>query len=177
MTSPTDVTRSDRYGLTRKKNITLTDSAHDQIEAWAEENDCYFSVAIETLALLGLGNDDASLMPRLVENAVERILNWQFQRIAKLLSVVAISATEANLKADILLLQLIRQEAEVDPDGFVDNMSVSTNPAHALDARIRRMRDDIKTMAHKQALSELKRPLDRLDELLVPADEEDADGQ
>lgn len=177
MTTQNGASRADRYGLTRKKNITITESAHEQIEAWALANDCYFSVAIETLALIGLGNEDATLLPRLVENAVERILNWQFHRMAKLLSVTALSAAEANLKVDALLLQRIRQEAEDDPDNFVANMTVSSDPADGPARRIRQMRDDIKELAHEQALEQLKRPLDQIDELLSPDGDEEVSNE
>src|SRR5690606_27212087 len=98
----------------------------------------------------------------------ERILNWQFHRMAKLLSLTALNAAEANLKVDALLLQLIRQEAEAAPDNFVANMTVSSDPADQPARRIRRMRDDIKTLAHEQALEQLKRPLEQIDSLLSP---------
>ena len=177
MTIQNGASRAERYGLTRKKNITITESAHDQIEAWAQANNCYFSVAIETLALIGMGNEDATLLPRLVENAVERILNWQFHRMAKLLSMTALSAAEANLKVDALLLQLIRQEASADADHFVANMTVSSDPVDRRARRIRRMRDDIRALAHQQALEQLKRPLEQIDDLLSPDGDEEVSGE
>lgn len=155
-TTPVDATRQERYGVTRRKNITITESSHRQIEAWAEENGAYFSVAIETLALIGLGVEDAALLPRLVGNTVERVFQRQFHRLAKLLAVTAIAAAESNLKADALLLQLIRREAAADPDRFVQNMTVSSDPAQRTDARIRQMRDDMKAMIHAQAVAQLK---------------------
>ena len=142
------------------ENITITESSHRQIEAWAEENGAYFSVAIETLALIGLGVEDAALLPRLVGNTVERVFQRQFHRLAKLLAVTAIAAAESNLKVDALLLQLIRREAAADPDRFVQNMTVSSDPAERLDARIRQMRDDMKAMIHAQAIAQLKPSLE-----------------
>jgi len=159
-TTPVDATRQERYGVTRRKNITITESSHRQIEAWAEENGAYFSVAIETLALIGLGVEDAALLPRLVGNTVERVFQRQFHRLAKLLAVTAIAAAESNLKVDALLLQLIRREAAVDPDRFVQNMTVSSDPTERLDARIRQMRDDMKAMIHAQAIAQLKPSLE-----------------
>jgi hypothetical protein len=155
-----DATRQERYGVTRRKNITITGSAHQQIEEWAETNGAYFSVAIETLALIGLGIQDAALLPRLVENTVERVFQRQFHRLAKLLAVTAIAAAETNLKVDAMLLQLIRREAAADPERFVQNMTVSSDPAERLDARIRQMRDDMKAMTHAQALAQLKASLE-----------------
>lgn len=159
-TTQVDATRQERYGVTRRKNITITESGHRQIEKWAEENGAYFSVAIETLALIGLGVEDAALLPRLVENTVERVFQRQFHRLAKLLAVTAIAATESNLKMDALLLQLIRREAEADPDRFVHNMTVSSDPAERRDARIRQMRDEMKAMTHAQAVARLKPSLE-----------------
>jgi hypothetical protein len=170
-------TRAERYGATRKKNITITDSAHEQIAVWAEEHGTYFSVAIETLALIGLGNDEAALMPRLVENAVERVLRWQLNRLARILTIAAASATEANLKADTLLLHLIRQEAAEDPEHFVQNMAVSADPNDRLAARIRRMRDDVRSMTRHQAADQLRRPLAEIRQLLDGEVEVSDDGQ
>ena len=84
----------------------------------------------------------------------------QFHRLAKLLAVTAIAAAESNLKVDALLLQLIRREAAVDPDRFVQNMTVSSDPTERLDARIRQMRDDMKAMIHAQAIAQLKPSLE-----------------
>lgn len=170
-------TRAERYGATRKKNITITDFAHEQIEAWAEEHGYYFSVAIETLALIGLGNDEAALMPRLVENAVERVFRWQLNRLARILTIAAASATEANIKADTLLLHLIRQEAEEDPEHFAQNMAVSADPNDRLAARIRRMRDDVRAMTRQQSADRLRRPLAEIIELLDGEVEVSDDGQ
>jgi hypothetical protein len=175
MTMQVDATRQERYGVTRRKNITITESAHQQIEEWAEANGAYFSVAIETLALIGLGVEDAALLPRLVENTVERVFQRQFHRLAKLLAATAIAAAETNLKVDALLLQLIRREAAADPERFVKNMTVSSDPAERLAARIRQMRDDMKAMTHAQAVAQLKPSLK--DVLLLLDWEESAPGE
>jgi hypothetical protein len=175
MTTQVDATRQERYGVTRRKNITITESAHRQIEEWAEANGAYFSVAIETLALIGLGVEDAALLPRLVENTVERVFQRQFHRLAKLLGATAIAAAETNLKVDALLLQVIRREAAADPERFVQNMTVSSDPAERLAARIRQMRDDMKAMTHAQAVAQLKPSLE--DVLLLLDWEENASGE
>jgi hypothetical protein len=156
MDTQTDTLRQERYGATCRKHISITESAHKQIEEWAEANDMYYSVAIETLALLGLGIDDAALLPRLVENSVERIFRRRFHRLSKLLAATTIAAAESNLKVDAMLLQLIRREAQADPKGFVQNMTVSSNSANLLDASIRRMRDEMKAMIHAQVVDQLK---------------------
>jgi hypothetical protein len=126
----------------------------------------YFSVAIETLALMSLGIDEPTRLPRLVENTVERVFRQQFHRLAKLLAATAITAADSNLKVDAMLLQLIRREAQADPKGFVQNMTVSSNSANSLDANIREMRDEMKEMTHAQAVAGLKASLKNVLHLL-----------
>ena len=114
--------REDRYGKTERKNLTLTNEMVEAVQAYADRHGLYFSVAIETLALMGLGHTAAESFPRLVANLLERIFNRQFNRFAKLLSYTAISAQEANEKVDFLILQLFRREAQQNPDNFINAM-------------------------------------------------------
>jgi hypothetical protein len=159
MNTQTDTTRQERYGITRKKNISITESAHTQIEEWAGENDMYFSVAIETLALLGLGIDDAARLPRLVSSVLEKSLNRHFRRFAKLISYAAIAAEETSRKSDILLLQQIWQQARQDPEHFIRNMQVSLERSIQPDARVRALRDQLSAEAHEEAVKRLRQPL------------------
>jgi hypothetical protein len=108
---------------------------------------------------MGLGQTTAETLPRLVANLLERALNRQFNRFAKLLSLAAISAEEANYKADVLLLQTIWREARLDPDNFAGNLMVSADPADQPDALARRLRDELKADAHEAAVARLKKPL------------------
>lgn len=156
MSTQIDATREERYGATRRKNITITEASHQKIEEWAELNGTYFSVAIETLALVGMGVEDVTLLPRLVENVVERVFQRQFHRLAKLLAATAITAADTDLKVDALLLQLIRREALADSKGFAKNLKVSSDPNDKLAASIRRARDQMKAMTHAQAVARLK---------------------
>ena len=172
--NPTDTTRKARYGATRRTHISLTHLAYDQIQAWAEAQGLTFSAALESLALIGLGQETAEALPHLVNSMLERLLARQFNRFAKLLALTALSAEEANLKLDNLLLNLIRQEALADPVHFVRNMAVSSDPHNRTAQQIRQMRAEIKRGAQAAALQRLKRPLSP-DELLLspPADDED----
>lgn len=167
-------TRSERYGRTQKKTLTLTQEAIEAIESWAEAHDLYFSVAIESLAMMGLGRQSAETLPRLVANLLERTLNRQFNRFAKLLSLAAIAAEEANWKADALLLQHIWREARQDPDGFTGNLAVSMDPADRPAARSRQLRDQLRKEAHEDAVQRLKQPL-AANEALLEREEEEAD--
>lgn len=172
--NPTDTTRKARYGATRRTHISLTYLAYDQIQAWAEAQGLTFSAALESLALMGLGQETAEALPHLVNSMLERLLARQFNRFAKLLALTALSAEEANLKLDNLLLNLIRQEALADPVHFVRNMAVSSDPHNRTAQQIRQMRAEIKRGAQAAALQRLKRPLSPAELLLSPpADDED----
>lgn len=151
--------RQERYGKTEKKTLTLTNEAIDTIQAYADRHGLYFSVAIESLALMGLGQTTAETLPRLVSNLLERALNRQFNRFAKLLSAAAISAGEVNYKTDVLLLQTIWREARLDPANFIEKMQISANPNDRPDALARQIRDEICAGAHETAVARLKKPL------------------
>lgn len=164
--TPWHESRQDRYGKTEKKTLTLTHEAIDTVQAYADRHGLYFSVAIESLALMGLGQTTAETLPRLITNLLERVLNRQFNRFAKLLSRAAIAAEETNYKADVLLLQTIWREARLDPDHFIENMQVSAAPQDQPDALARQIRDEICAGAHDEALTRLKKPLGENDILL-----------
>jgi hypothetical protein len=170
-----DTTREARYGVTRKKHITVTLEGHDRIEAWAEGQGLSFSAAIEALALLGMDTDAATAFSILATGLLERIIGQQFNRFAKLLSQAAIASEATSWKADALLLNLIRREALADPEHFVRNMAVSTDPEDLLAARIRQMRDEMKRMAHEAAVSHLQKRIDEVEMLMRLKDEEAAD--
>ena len=133
--------RQERYGKTEDKHLTLTHETITAVQAYAKEHGLYFSVAMETLALMGLGNTTAESLPRLISNLLERTITWQFNRFAKLLTLSVLTAEELNYKTDALLLQTIWREARQDPDNFADNLLVSTDPHAQPDACARQMRD------------------------------------
>ncbi|MCC6604536.1 MAG: hypothetical protein IT327_15105 [Anaerolineae bacterium] len=147
-----DIGREARYGVTRKKHITITLDGHNQIARWAADQGLNFSSAIESLALIGMGTEEAVTLPALTSSLLERIVHRQFNRFAHLLSQATIAAESANWKADYLLLQLIRREAKADPTRFVQNMAVSTDPQDPVASRIRKMRDEIAAAAQMAAI-------------------------
>lgn len=171
--NPYPIDRDERYGRTERKHVTLTHEAIEAIEAWADREGLYFSVAVETLAMMGLGRGSAETLPRLVGNLLEHTLNRHFNRFAKLISYAAIAAEETSRKSDILLLQQIRQEARQDPEGFIGNMHVSLDPQVQPDARVRALRDRLRAEAHEEAVARLRQPLAEEERLLQRA----ADGQ
>ena len=141
--------REARYGKTGRKHISLTLEAMGDIQAYADRHKLYFSVAIESLALMGLGNNKAESLPRMVSNLLERAISQQFNRFATILSKIIISAEETNDKTSLLLLQLIREAAQQDPTHFANNLIVSKNPIVEPDATVRQMKDAVCNDAHE----------------------------
>lgn len=170
-----NISREARYGVTRRKHITVTQEGCSQIERWAAEQGLNFSTAIESLALMGIGADSANVLPALTSSLLERIVHRQFNRFAHLLSQAAIAAESASWKADYLMLQLIRQEAKVDPSRFVQNMAVSTDPQDLVASRIRKMRDEVAAAAQKGALQAHKKRISELQVLTPEMTMEEAD--
>lgn len=173
--NPIDTSREARYGVTRRKHITITQEGQNQIARWAAEQGLNFSSAIESLALLGMGTKEAVTLPALTSSLLERIVHRQFNRFAHLLSQATIAAESANWKADYILLQLIRQEAKTDPTRFVQNMAVSTDPQDLVASRIRKMRDEVAAAAQKAAIQLHKKRIQDLPMLTEVLDEEEAD--
>ena len=171
--------REARYGRTERKNLTLTREAIEALQEWADTHGLYFSVAVETLAMIGLGQQSAETLPRLVSNLLERSLNRHFNHFAKLIAYAAIAAEEASRKTDILLLQQIWQEAQHDPDHFLRHMHISLDPEVQPDARVRALRDQLRTEAREEAVERLRKPLAEEERLLqrVGADQADEAGE
>lgn len=167
--------RKARYGHTRRTHVSITYMAYDQIQDWADAQGISFSAAIESLALMGLGQETADLLPLLISGLLERLLARQFNRFAKLLSLAALSAEEASVKVDTLLLNLIRQEAAADPARFVSNMIVSSDPQDRTAVQIRKLRDDMKRNAQAASLKRLKRKLPPQETLLSQTDAAEED--
>lgn len=172
--SPTS--RKVRYGATRRTHVSVTHLAYDQIQEWADKQGISFSAAIESLALIGLGQETAELLPLLISGLMERLLARQFNRFAKLLSLAALSAEEANGKIDTMLLNLVRQEAVADPARFVTNMSVSSDPQDRTAVQIRKLRDDMKRNAQAASLKRLKRKLQPDETLITQTETDEAEG-
>jgi hypothetical protein len=164
-----DTTRKDRYGVTRRTHISVTHTAYDQIQTWANEQGINFSAAMESLALIGLGQEAAEQLPMLINSLLERLVARQFNRFAKLLSLAVLSSEEANVKADMVLLNMIRQEAQTNPTQFVQNMTVSTDPNNQTALQIRKLREGMKHHAQEAALKRLKRPLSQQERPITPA--------
>ena len=148
--------RDDRYGKTIRKNLTLTQEAIEAIEAYAERHNLYFSVAVETLAMMSLGRETAETLPRLTANLLERLMLWQFNRFATLMAET-IAVTEAvNFKADFLIMQTLWREARLDPQGFTEKMLVSCKPEVEPDNQVRKLHEELKETAQQAGWARLK---------------------
>lgn len=157
--------REDRYGKTERKHVSLTVETVAVVQDYADRHGLYFSVAVESLLLMGLKQAPAETLPRLVANMLERALNRQFNRFAKLIATAAITAEEVNFKTEVLLMQTIWREARLDPANFSVNMGVSCDPADQPDAQARQIKDELCADAHDRAVSRLKKPMSNISAL------------
>ena len=155
-----------RGDKTLPKTVYLTPLGRAQIEAWANENQVNFSAAIETLALFGLGNNDnLHIIPALRAVTLQGI-QLAFNRLARLLSIIAIDSAVNRSMAEGIMLQLIRELAEARPDDFETLMRVPRDSRLQRDIRIRQFHDNIKEGLEKGAVRRIREPLEAFDDLL-----------
>lgn len=148
-----------RYGRTGKKMITLTHTGREQIQRFADAHGMNFSATIESLALIGMEADVTALLVPLLQEVVDKALQRNFNRLAKLSLLAAAEAAMAHDLATMLLLQFIRREAYVHPTDFEKRMLVSYEPEDLLDARIRQMYNQARQVARTRQQRVLKKPL------------------
>jgi len=165
--------RARRADKTYSKHIMLTEFGRQKIEAWAQENEINFSAAIETLALLGLDDERNSYIIPAVRATTLQGIRLSFNRIARLLSRIALESAVARTMAEGVMLQLVRTQAAAFPDDFEERMRVSRDGRFPLDARIRAHLADIADSVEQTALARIKKPVAHVNELLA-AGEEDA---
>jgi hypothetical protein len=156
-----------RPDQTYSKHIFLTEFGREKIMAWAQTHNLNFSAAIETLALMGLDDTRADYaIPALRATTLQGI-RLAFNRIARLLSDVAIESAASRTLTEGILLQLVREEAEANPDDFDTAMLVPRGDDNRLHGRIRAFHDDIRASAEQAALKRLKRAVSRVQELFA----------
>jgi hypothetical protein len=148
-----------RYGNTGKKMITLTHEGREQIQQFADAHGMNFSATIESLALIGMQADLTALLIPLLREVVDKAIQRNFNRIAKLSLIGAAEAAMAHDLVSTMLMQLIRLEAYNNPEDFEDRMMVSFEPEDLLDGRIRKLYADARSMAHTRQQRILKTPL------------------
>lgn len=165
--SPADDARARRPDKTYSKHIMLTEFGREKIETWAKANGLNFSAAIETLALMGL-DDERSIyaIPALRATTLQGI-RLSFNRIARLLSDIAIEAAASRTMSEGIMLQLIRELAEAHPDDFIDKMRIARDGRHQPHTRIRAFHDDIRESVERDAIRRLKKSVSRVQELFA----------
>ncbi|MBK7178366.1 MAG: hypothetical protein IPH82_14470 [Chloroflexi bacterium] len=109
-----------------------------------------FSAAIETLALIGMKADLTTLLVPLLQDVVDKTLQRNFNRLAKLSLLAAAEAAMAHDLSTMLLLQVVRLEAVKHPQDFENRLGVSYAPDDTLDARIRAIYDEMRGLARKR---------------------------
>jgi hypothetical protein len=161
-----------RYGRTNKKMISLTDEGRAQLQQYADVHGMTFSAAIETLALMGMEADLAKLLVPLLRDVVNKAIQRNFNRLAKLSLIGAAEAAMAHDLASLLMMQFTRSIAIMNPDDFESQMQISYEPEDLLDARIRRTHREICKVARNRQQRVLKTSLQALvEQLSLPVDE------
>ena len=148
-----------RYGKTCRKHVTLTEKGQAQIQTFARSHQMSFSAAVETLALIGMKADLTTLLVPLLQEVVEKTLQRNFNRLAKLHLLAAAEAAMAHDLSTMLLLQTVRQEAVRHPQDFENRLGVSYAAGDALDGRIRAVYDEMRQLARQRQQRLLKGPL------------------
>ncbi|MCP5085529.1 MAG: hypothetical protein GY952_01800 [Rhodobacteraceae bacterium] len=160
----------------------MTDDGRTQIQTFADAHKMTFSAAIETLALIGMDADLTVLLIPLINNSVEKGLQRQFNRMAKLTILAAAEAAMAHDLTTMMLLQTVRQEAVQHPQDFEEVMQVNHDLETTVDGRIRAFYQEMRRLAKQRQQRLLKQPLQALISQLTGDDlhgdddqEEDAD--
>lgn len=171
-----DDKRTRRPDKTYSKHIMLTGLGWEKIEAWAKKNKLNFSASIETLALMGLDDERSSyIIPALRATTVQGI-RLSFNRIARLLSDIAIESAASRTMSEAIMLQMIRELADEYPDDFKDKSRISRDGRNLFHARIRAYHEDIKASVEQDAIRRLKKSTSRVEELFAGDEGEETHG-
>jgi len=168
--------RNRRLSVTRPKSITLTERGRERIQAYADEQGLNFSAAIEMLALRGLEDEGMYYLVPALRAVTLQGVRLAFNRMASLLSDIAIEAAAARTMSDAVMLQLIREMATAYPDDFIERMVVRRGGRReSVEGRIRTFHDEVKAGVEEEAVRRLKKAVGRV-EAVLGAKEEAHDG-
>jgi hypothetical protein len=160
-----------RPDKTYSKHVMLTEFGREKIEAWAQANGLNFSAAIETLALMGLDDERSSYaIPALRATTLQGI-RLTFNRLARLLSDIAIESAVARTMSEGIMLQLVRKSAAEHPDDFETVMCISRDGYDEVHRQIRAFHEDIKANVEHEAIRRLKQSVSRVQELFSNEDD------
>lgn len=101
-----------RRKSTSRKSIRLTDDGRAKIQAWADEQGVSFSAAIESLALLGMGEDASVAFAPLMVSAVRFEVQRQMNRLATIAARGAIESGAAAILANDALAAMRPQSSK-----------------------------------------------------------------
>jgi len=169
--------RNRRLSVTRPKCITLTEPGRERIKAYAEEQGLNFSAAIETLALRGLEDEGMYYLVPALRAVTLQGVQLALNRLAGLLSDIAVEAAAARTMSDAVMLQLIRTMAVSYPDDFMERMIVPRGAAQtSVDGRVRAFHDIVKAGVEEEAVRRLKQAVGRVEAVLGEEEEAHDDG-
>jgi hypothetical protein len=159
--------RNRRLSVTRPKCITLTEHGRERIQAYADAQGLNFSAAMETLALRGLEDDGMYYLVPALRAVTLQGVRLAFNRMASLLSDIAIEAAAARTMSDAVMLQLIREMAVAYPDDFIERMVVPRGGGrNSVEGRIRAFHGDVKAGVDEEAMRRLKKAVGRVEAVL-----------
>ncbi len=169
--------RNRRLSVTRPKCITLTEPGRERIQAYAEEQGLNFSAAIETLALRGLEDEGMYFLVPALRAVTLQGVRLALNRLAGLLSDIAVEAAAARTMSDAVMLQLIRETADAYPDDFIERMVVQRGAArNSVDGRVRAFHDNVRAGVEEEAVRRLRKAVGRVEAVLGEKEEADDDG-
>lgn len=160
MTEPATQKRRRDTTAKIKKHVSLTPETVEKIGRFADEQGVSFSAAIESLSLIGLGDDVATAVLPVITSSLYRAVNSSFNRIAKLAAMGAIEAGQTRELTDAMLLQLLANQHARYGDEFEEKARIPKgHPA-------RKLRDKLTGIGRYRAVKRLKSPLAEIDEIL-----------
>lgn len=164
--------RNRRLSVTRPKSITLTEQGRERIQAYADGQGLNFSAAIEMLALRGLEDEGMYYLVPALRAVTLQGVRLAFNRMASLLSDIAIEAAAARTMSDAVMLQLIREMATAYPDDFIERMVVQRGGRReSVEGRIRAFHDEVKAGVEEEAVHRLKKAVGRVEAVLGEKEE------
>jgi hypothetical protein len=166
------MTSAKRLQSTKRKSVRLTPQGLTRIDTWTKANELNFSAAIETLALIGLEKESVDYIIPALRTTTLQALQLSFNRLARLLSDIAVESAVARTTSEGILLQLLREVAAAHPDDFEEVVNVRRDGSRDIDARIRRLHKDIKAGMEAASVVRLRDAVSQVEELLAGEEEE-----
>lgn len=143
-----------------RKNLSITPDTVERIQRFADENDTSFSAAIESFALIGMGEDTTLAFLPILTSQIHRSIASSFNRIAKLAAFAAIEAGQTKEIVKSSLLQDMRRDSDEHGYEFKNKIDVPKNhvsyQAHS----------KVVNRARVVTLGKLRKPIEELEDIL-----------